>query len=67
MWGLVMLLTTFFAVNAGYGIDWLNMMGSMYPGYTISKTGCLVGLFYGFVDGFIFMYLFGWIYNKLKI
>jgi hypothetical protein len=38
----------------------------MYPGYSISPLGSLIGLAWGFVDGLICGFIFGWLYNKLN-
>jgi hypothetical protein len=65
--GLTMLIITFFSITNDYGTAWLELMKSIYPGYTISEIGCIVGMVYGFIDGFVFFYLLGWIYSKIKI
>jgi hypothetical protein len=38
----------------------------MYPGYSISLPGSLIGLVWGFVDGLICGFIFAWLYNKLN-
>ena len=65
--GLIMLIKTFLALTNGYGIAWLNLFATTHPGYAISWIGCIVGMVYGFIDGFVLMYLFGWIYNRIKV
>lgn len=65
LWALCMFITTLFAVWVGYGKEFLNMMGSVYPGYTVTYVGSIVGLVYGFFDGFIGFYLLAWIYNRI--
>jgi hypothetical protein len=65
--GLIMLIATFLAITNNYGTEWLHMYANTHPGYTISKIGCIVGMVYGFIDGFVLLYLFGWIYNKIKV
>ena len=37
----------------------------MYPGYSMSLLGSLIGLVWGFVDGLICGFIFAWLYNKL--
>lgn len=66
LWGISMFILTIAAVLTGYGTEWLELMGSIYMGYTISWMGSIVGLIYGFLDGFIGLYIFGWLYNKLN-
>lgn len=65
LWGLSMFVWTLVAMHMGYGMSCLTMMVEMYPGFEISMGGALVGLIYGFFDGFISLFLLGWIYNKL--
>ena len=67
LWGLTMLISTFLSINMGYATTWLQTMASIYPGYEISGIGCIVGMVYGFIDGFIALYLIGWLYNRIKI
>ena len=65
LWGACMFVTTILAICCGYGKNWLMMMGDVYPGYTISAGGSIVGLIYGFIDGYVGLFLLGWLYNKL--
>lgn len=48
-----------------YGVRYLELMSSLYPGFHGSGTlvDVLVGAGYGIVDGGIAGCLFGWIYN----
>lgn len=66
VWGAYMFILTVLAHYTGYSTKFLELMVDMYPGYTISHWGTLVGLFYGFIDGFIGLFLLAWIYNKLN-
>lgn len=66
LWGISMFALTILAIFTGYGTAWLELMASIYPGYTISWVGSILGLIYGFLDGFIGLYIFGWLYNKLN-
>jgi hypothetical protein len=36
-----------------------------YYGYSVSWLGVAVGAFWGFVEGFVHLGIFAWIYNKL--
>lgn len=66
--GLTMLIVTILAVASGcYGLEWLEGMKSLYPGYKISYLGSIVGMVYGLIDGFVFFYLLAWLYNRVKI
>lgn len=65
--GLFMLVFTLVSVFTGYAHDWLVLFSSFYPGYSVSVVGSLIGLVYGFIDGFVWLFLLGWIYNHVKI
>ena len=41
---------------------WLNRM---YPGYTMTPVGSIIGLVWGFVDAGIGSLIFAWLYNLL--
>lgn len=66
LWGASMFVLTVVSILTGYGVMWLELMTSIYPGYTISWPGSIVGLIYGFLDGFVGLYVFGWLYNKFN-
>jgi hypothetical protein len=66
VWGGALFITTWFSYFTGYGSLFLEVLArSVYPGYTITPAGSFLGLFYGFLDGFISAALIGWIYNKI--
>jgi hypothetical protein len=67
VWGISMFILTLLAVITGYSQDFLTVLSSLYPGYTISWLGSILGLVYGFIDAFFFLFFLAWIYNKLKI
>ncbi len=48
-----------------YGIAFLEMLASVYPGYqgTASFGQVIVGTLYGLVDGFVGGLVLGWLYN----
>jgi len=66
LWGLCMFICTVLAIYFGYSTKFLNIMADIYPGYTTSWWGAIIGFVYGFFDGFIGLFLLAWIYNKLK-
>lgn len=66
LWGLLIFFSTWIAMYTGYGMFWLSQWMDIYPGYDLSVLGTLIGLIYGFVDGFICLFIFGWLYNLLK-
>ncbi len=66
VWGGALFLTTWLCFLTGYGEAFLDAMpGSIYPGYSISPWGSILGLLYGFLDLFIMGSITGWLYNKI--
>ncbi len=65
-WGVSMFILTILSMYTGYANAWLVLTESFYPGYTISWSGSILGLIYGFLDGFIGLYILAWLYNKLN-
>ncbi len=67
LWGLVMLLTGLANMLwPAYGTAFLEVMGSVYPGYDAAAGGIgnlIVGTVYGAVDGGILAAVFAWLYN----
>jgi hypothetical protein len=49
----------------GYAINFLDLIGSIYPGYQPGTgiTSVIVGSLYGFVDAGIGAAIFAWLYN----
>ena len=49
----------------GYGSDFLEVIGSVYPGYrpTTGFSSVIIGSLYGVVDAGIGAALFAWVYN----
>jgi len=66
IWGLSMLVLTWISLATGYGSELLNLIATVYPGYSISFVGSIMGLVYGFLDAFIGLYIFAWLYNWLE-
>lgn len=65
VWGVALFLTTLISVYTGFAQSFLTGIASIYPGYSISLTGSVLGLIYGFLDVFIGAYIFVWVYKKL--
>lgn len=67
VWGVSLFITTWLSFYTGYGKLFLDVLAdSIYPGYSISPLGSILGLIYGFLDGLISGSLIGYIYNKLS-
>ena len=53
----------------GYGVAFLELVASIYPGYH-PGTGIgsvITGTLYGLIDGAIAGAIFGWLYNTLSL
>lgn len=64
LWGVSMFVMTWVNQWCGYGTEFLNLIATVYPGYALSAMGSFIGLAWGFADGFIGLFLLGWLYNK---
>jgi hypothetical protein len=66
IWGAAMLLVGLAnLIWPAYGAAFLQIMGSVYPGYEAAPTidSLILGTLYGFLDGAIAGLLFAWLYN----
>lgn len=66
IWGITMFICTILAVYTGYSANFLANLTDIYPGYTVTLVGSIIGLIYGFIDAFVAFFLLAWIYNKLN-
>ena len=69
MWGgglFVISLTQL--IWPGYGVAFLDIMGSIYPGYQGMEglLGAVVLLLYGLLDGLVAGGIFAWLYNRFN-
>jgi hypothetical protein len=67
LWGGAILLVGLINLaSPGYGLSFLQMTSSVYPGFHASHTigSVIVGTIDGFVDGAIAGLLFAWLYNS---
>jgi len=66
VWGGALLITTWLSYFTGYGKLFLEVLAcSIYPGYSISPIGSIIGFLYGFIDLLILGTIVGWVYNKI--
>jgi hypothetical protein len=66
LWGSgVLLVGLLNLVRPSYGLSFLQMISSVYPGFHSSRTigDVLVGTCYALLDGAIAALIFGWLYN----
>jgi hypothetical protein len=63
--GCLLMLGLFHLASPSYGVGFLQLVSSVYPGFHASRTfsDVLVGTVYALVDGAICGLLFGWLYN----
>ncbi|MFC1809148.1 bacteriophage holin [Candidatus Omnitrophota bacterium] len=65
LWGLGVFFLAWWIILFDGATGEVTMIGRIYRGFTITPLGSLVGLAWGFCDGFIGGALFALIYNKL--
>jgi len=66
LWGGAVLLAGLLNLaSASYGIEFLKLASSVYPGFHASRTlaDVLVGTAYGLFDGAVAGLILGWLYN----
>lgn len=63
LWGLSLFLMTWISMYTGWAMFWLSQWMDVYPGFDLSILGTFIGLIYGFIDGFVGLFLLGWLYN----
>jgi len=63
VWGLAVMLGTWWLLYMGSPGETISKIGVIYFGYTYSFVGGIIGFFWGFIDGFICGALIAWFYN----
>lgn len=63
IWALGILLMGWAAWLWNYGVDFVNVMGSVYLGFKPTFVGAIIGAIWGFIDLFIFAWLVALVYN----
>lgn len=66
LWAVSMFIMTWASILWDYGTPFLDLVKSFYIGYEVSPIGSVIGLGYGFLDGFIGLFLLAWLYNRIK-
>lgn len=66
IWGFAMFFSTVWSVRTGYGRAFLKTLESIYPGYTVSASGSVVGLVWGFVEVYLAVQIALWVYRQLS-
>jgi len=62
----ILLVGLLHLAHPAYGLDFLQMTSSVYPGFHASHSmgSVLIGTIYGFFDGAVAALLFAWFYNS---
>ncbi len=70
VWGVLAMFVTGVGnlLSPGYGQAFLNVMASVYPGYTAEPSfgQVLIGALYGALDGALAGVVFAWLYNTVS-
>lgn len=66
-WGLVIFIVTNVSLLRGSQGEHLSRLSQIYPGYSFSFFGSVVGLVWGFVTMFIMAFLMAWFYNRFAV
>lgn len=68
LWAGSFLLVGLINLSApNYGLELLELLSSLYPGYTVDRTieSVFVGTGYALVDGAASGWLLSWLYNRV--
>jgi len=65
LWGGGVFFLTWIVILFSYADDNSLAMLKLYPGYSVTPLGSVIGLVEGFIDGFLGGAIFAWLYNKL--
>ena len=66
VWGLSILLGTWWLLLRGTPGEVISKLSSFYLGYSYSWGGAIIGFLWGFVDGFVCGFIVAWIYNLVN-
>lgn len=59
---ILFVLTLLASVN-GFGLELLNILKGLFPGFDITVFGSVVASIYGFIIGFLELFFIAFIYN----
>jgi hypothetical protein len=63
LWGFLLFAFTLLETVRGAGHT-LGALSALYPGYSVTYLGSVVGLVYGLVSGALIGAAFCWLYNR---
>lgn len=67
LWSLAILATGLMAAWSGYGMKFVDIVGSFYLGYQPTVIGSVIGAIWGFFDALIGGVIFALLYNFLAL
>jgi len=62
-WGIGILIFGFIATFLNWGVEVIDILGSVYIGYESTVLGSFIGGLWGFIDAFIGGVIIAWLYN----
>lgn len=65
-WALLTFLGGLVAAWFDWGVQLINLLGSIYLGFGPTFTGSLIGAVWGFVNGLIWGMIIAWVYNNIS-
>ena len=65
IWGLGLFCLAWWLIILENGNPAPCLLNRMYPGYTMTPIGSVIGLIWGFIDAGIGGLFFAWIYNLM--
>ena len=65
-WGLGLFVGTWWLILLEGVTNDRTFIGRIYPGFSLSPGGSVMGLLWGLVDGAICGAIFAWLYNRLR-
>ncbi|MBT3324567.1 hypothetical protein HN681_00280 [archaeon] len=65
LWGGAVLLLGLLATGLGYGLKMVEVLGSVYLGYSATWFGTFIGTVWALVDMFVGIYILIWLYEKI--
>lgn len=65
IWGAGLFLATWWMMLSQGPTGEATIIGRLYPGYSVSPLGSLIGLLWAVPDGAIGGALFAWLYNRM--
>lgn len=66
VWGVSVYLVTVISLVRGGEGKLLSRLAMIYPGYSFSFGGGLLGLLWGFVSMFVAGWVLAWLYNRFS-